>query len=116
MYSARYGEKGFSDQQRYLSLLSEVKEVWRKSDVINRAAAFVCNLVFVLNENQVFNADAKLEGEILDEPRGSGGFGYDPIVYIYSLGATLAEVDFSVTCEKGFRGQALRNLFSQFDL
>lgn len=114
VYSARYGGNGLSDQDRYKNLLDEVKGVWAKEGGINRSAAFVCNLVFVFNDTQLFSAEAKLEGEILDEPRGTGGFGYDPVIYIYSLGATLAEVDFSVTCQKGFRGQALRKLFSQF--
>lgn len=114
VYSARYGGPSLTDKERYELLLKEVKEVWRQSGVINRKAAFVCNLVFIPDNECVYYSDSRIEGIVLDEPKGGKGFGYDPIVFIDSIGATLAEVDFSVTCAKGFRGQALRGLLSQF--
>ena len=39
----------------------------------------------------LFRSEGKIEGEILDAPRGEGGFGYDPLFYVESLGKTLAE-------------------------
>ena len=114
IYSARYGGANLSDKQRYEFLLREVNAEWQKTGNVNREAAFVCSLVLILDGNNVFYANSRIEGQVLDEPRGSNGFGYDPIIYINSIEATLAEVDFSVTCSKGFRAQAMRNLISQF--
>jgi inosine/xanthosine triphosphate pyrophosphatase family protein len=46
------------------------------------------------------------------EPRGTRGFGYDPIILIYELGCTLAEIDESTLFEKGFRAKAAKILFN----
>ncbi len=54
-----------------------------------------------------------LEGEVLEKSQGTGGFGYDPIVLIYELGCTLAEIDSDTLYEKGFRAKAVRSLFQQ---
>lgn len=111
--SARYGGPGKTDAERVKLLLDELSELERKSGIRNRAAKFHCSLMLAYPNGSVLSAEASLLGEILDAPRGSGGFGYDPIVYLYDLGHTLAEVDFSVTCKKGFRALAAVKLFQQ---
>jgi XTP/dITP diphosphohydrolase len=53
---------------------------------------------------------AKVEGQILEEPRGSGGFGYDPIFYFPELGATFAELPEEKKNIHSHRGKAFRRL------
>lgn len=110
LYSARYAGPNAGDSQRIEKILTEVREVESRLGVRDRAAHFRCSLVLRLVDGQEYHAEATLEGEVLDGPRGTGGFGYDPIVLIHSLGATLAEVDFAVTCQRGFRAKALESL------
>lgn len=124
LYSARYGGDGLSSEDRYRLLLVELEEYLRKHQVRDRSARFRAYLALVFPagsgpldqsgmQRDEFEAEGTLEGEILPEPRGTKGFGYDPIVTIHSLGKTLAEVDFSRVCEIGFRGIAARKLFRQ---
>lgn len=67
----------------------------------------------ILGENEYLEEDGELQGYILDRPKGDLGFGYDPIVHIHELNKTLSEVDFAVTCEKGFRAKAAEKLFKR---
>jgi XTP/dITP diphosphohydrolase len=59
-----------------------------------RRASFVCTLVALrsADDPQPLVATGRWHGEILGAPRGSGGFGYDPLMYIPALGATVAEL------------------------
>ena len=111
IFSARYGGPGLNDADRIQKLLKEVRQEEAARGVSNRRAAFVCSLVLLTPEGGRFSSDYRLAGTILDEPRGSNGFGYDPIVLIDELGKTLAEVDFEITCTKGFRARAAEQLF-----
>lgn len=63
-------------------------------------------------ENSTFFSEGILEGEVLLEPKGERGFGYDPIIFIYELGCTLAEIDNRTLFEKGFRAKAAQSLFT----
>jgi XTP/dITP diphosphohydrolase len=58
----------------------------------------------------VFEAEGRVEGRIVAPPRGSGGFGYDPIFYYPPFGATLAEVDEARKASASHRGQAFGRL------
>jgi XTP/dITP diphosphohydrolase len=113
LYSARYGGEGLSPKQRMEKLLGEMKEVQ------NRTAHFCCSLAFVYRSDSgkigsIFSS-SKMQGEILKDFQGTGGFGYDPIMKIKSLGKTLAEIDFATTCEVGFRALAAKELFGKID-
>ena len=57
----------------------------------NRAARFVCALAFARQDRIEFEALGTIEGQIAPEPRGDGGFGYDPIFFYPPFGCTLAE-------------------------
>ncbi|HNU10743.1 MAG TPA: RdgB/HAM1 family non-canonical purine NTP pyrophosphatase [Rubrivivax sp.] len=61
----------------------------------DRRAAFVCTLVALrhADDPQPLLASGRWCGEILDAPRGEGGFGYDPLMFIPALGMTVAELD-----------------------
>jgi XTP/dITP diphosphohydrolase len=113
VHSARYAGDGASDQVRIAKLLDEFKRASVNNPSIDRTAFFRCSLVLAYPNGAQLVADASLQGRILDTPRGNEGFGYDPIILIEDLGKTLAEVDFEITCEKGFRAKAAKLLFEK---
>lgn len=86
--SARYAGPGASDMDRIIKLVSEM----RGNQGDERRARFVCVVAVAESGNMLglFSADA--EGTILEEPRGQGGFGYDPIFFIPALRKTYAEI------------------------
>ena len=83
--SARYGGPGLDDAGRCARLLAALQ------GVPQRSARFRCVLVLAQGDAWV-SAERTLEGEIADAPRGSGGFGYDPVFVLRDRGVTLAEV------------------------
>ena len=58
-------------------------------------------------------AEGRWHGEIVDTPRGEGGFGYDPYFFLPEQGCTAAELDPSLKNTLSHRGQALRQLLKQ---
>ncbi len=76
----------------------------------NRTARYVCVAAFVEGETEprVFRGEAP--GLIVDEPRGSGGFGYDPYVFDTELGVTFAEMSGPKKDGRSHRGRAFREL------
>jgi len=77
-----------------------------------RAARFVCAVTVVDTGQIVFETIGTVEGEITDRPRGSSGFGYDPIFYYPPYRSTLAEVSEIEKLAVAHRGQAFRALAS----
>jgi XTP/dITP diphosphohydrolase len=75
-----------------------------------RTARFICALAVVGGGNLLFEATGAIEGEISETPRGSGGFGYDPIFHYPSYGRTLAEVTDAEKLRVAHRGHAFRTL------
>lgn len=110
--SARYAGKNAENSARIAKVLCELKEVWAARGSNDRTARFRCALCLAYPNGAVLCAEGTLSGQVLFQPQGAGGFGYDPIILIDSLGKTLAEVDFSITCKHGFRAQAAQKLFS----
>ena len=103
--SARYGsERGAvlhaADRNRLL--LSEME------GVANRKCRFVCNMILYLGPDRFYSVQETLEGELIAEGRGAGGFGYDPVVYLPSRGKTVAELSDSEKDECSHRGKAGR--------
>jgi XTP/dITP diphosphohydrolase len=74
----------------------------------DRRASFVCTLVAVRSaeDPQPLIATGRWQGEILVEARGTGGFGYDPLMYIPALGATVAELTRAQKNAHSHRAQA----------
>jgi XTP/dITP diphosphohydrolase len=88
VHSARYAGPGASDLDRIHKLLGELRS--KKGD--DRKARFVC-LVAVAEAGNMYGLfSAAAEGTILEEPRGQGGFGYDPVFCLPALGKTYAEI------------------------
>ncbi len=76
----------------------------------DRSARFVCVIAALLPDGEILSARGTIEGVIAHHPAGSGGFGYDPIVLIPSLGKTTAELSPSEKNEISHRGKALRQI------
>lgn len=102
--SARYGSPGgerkLESAERNAYLLENM------SSEGDRNCAFVCCLVLVLAEERVFAVQETCPGELLRAPRGSGGFGYDPVVYLPALGKSVAELSVEEKNRLSHRGRA----------
>jgi XTP/dITP diphosphohydrolase len=75
-----------------------------------RTARFVCAVAVARDGRIVHETSGTVEGEVAPEPRGSGGFGYDPILYYPPYNATLGEVTEADKIAVAHRGQAFRAL------
>ena len=104
VYSARYGGEGATDRDNIAKLLEEL------GNRTDRGAKFVCVLALVFPDGREFIAEGECAGEILDGPRGEGGFGYDPVFHLPERGKTMAEVGSLVKNEISHRARAVKNL------
>ena len=104
--SARYGGPGASDEQKNTKLLQELQG---KRD-LERAARFVCVIAVALRGRIRVVVSGQTEGIILDERRGGGGFGYDPVFYSPLLGKTFAELTAEEKNLHSHRGKAFRRM------
>lgn len=73
-----------------------------------RTARYRCVLVAARNGETIHTAEGAVEGSILEAPRGTGGFGYDPLFYLADLDSTMAEIDLQTKLSLSHRGRALR--------
>ncbi|MGO9326424.1 MAG: non-canonical purine NTP pyrophosphatase [Terracidiphilus sp.] len=78
-----------------------------------RTARYHCTLVAARDGEVVQVADGTVEGTILDAPRGTGGFGYDPLFYLPELGKTMAEIDLETKLSHSHRGRAIAELLAK---
>ena len=108
VYSARYAGRGASDEQNLRKLLDAMKTV----PPGKRAARFRCTMVYLHDENDPapFVVQSSWEGSILTAPRGTNGFGYDPIFLVSTHDCSSAELTPEVKNRLSHRGQALRAL------
>jgi XTP/dITP diphosphohydrolase len=75
-----------------------------------RTARYHCTLVVARDGQMVQVADGTVEGRILDAPRGTGGFGYDPLFYLPALDKSMAEIDLETKLSVSHRGRAIAAL------
>src|ERR1700676_220127 len=75
-----------------------------------RGARYRCALAAAQDGVPLIVAEGAVEGRILTPPRGHGGFGYDPLVYVPALDRTMAEIDDQARSTHSHRGQAFRAL------
>ncbi|NJO39704.1 MAG: RdgB/HAM1 family non-canonical purine NTP pyrophosphatase [Cyanobacteria bacterium CRU_2_1] len=105
LYSSRYGK---SDRDRIERLLSEL------GDEPNRQAQFVCVVAIARPDGTiVLQTEGICRGEILDAPRGNGGFGYDPVFYVPAHQMTFAEMPPELKHAISHRGLAFQALLPQ---
>lgn len=101
--SARYAGEGAGDAANNKKLLQALEGIG------NRRARFRCSIVLVM-EDMIIEADGTCEGQILDAPRGKGGFGYDPLFWLPELRKTMAEISSLEKNQISHRGRAMANL------
>jgi XTP/dITP diphosphohydrolase len=104
--SARYAGPGASNEQKIAKLLFEMKGL----EGANRSAYFVCVIAAVRDGRAAAVVSERVDGEILEEPRGSKGFGYDPVFFFPPLGKTFAELRAEEKSQHSHRGKAFRRL------
>ncbi len=109
VYSARYAGAGASDRQNCEKLLKEL------GTEQNRKAHFVCVLSIAVPSGPALTYEASCNGTILTEPRGSSGFGYDPLFYYEPLKKSFAELSMEEKNTVSHRGKVLAELSSEFD-
>jgi len=109
VYSARFAGEPKSDERNNLKLLESL------AHETNRKAHYYCVIVLVRHPHdpQPVIAEGIWEGEILHGPRGSGGFGYDPLFLVPELGKTGAELSLDVKNGISHRGKALAELLEK---
>lgn len=104
IYSARYGGSGLTDAERVDYLLHRLK------DVSNRQAFFVAVLsLFKDNGSEVAHFRGRMDGVILREAHGKGGFGYDPVFQPLGYNSTLAQLPPEEKNRISHRGHAVAN-------
>jgi XTP/dITP diphosphohydrolase len=81
-----------------------------------RTARYHCVLVAARDGQPTHMADGTVEGMILNAPRGTGGFGYDPLFYLPKLGRTMAEIDLQTKLLHSHRGRALAALLAKLQV
>ena len=113
--SARYADDAHflpnssasTDERNNLLLLD------RMTNITARAARYRCVLSLARDGAEILSAVGEVPGQILTAPRGSGGFGYDPLFYLSQLGKTMAQIDLNTKHHLSHRGAALRALLAK---
>ena len=101
VFSARYGQPNFDDKQRYEYLLSQL-DYNKPLD-----ASFICCLILYVTPGRIYSVQEEVRGVITRTPKGTNGFGYDPIFYIPSLDKTYAELTDNEKNAISHRGKAV---------
>lgn len=102
VYSARYSGLGATDESNNRLLLENLR------GVTGRSARFECRIALVDGGRVTGVYSGSAEGKILESPRGSGGFGYDPLFYYPAFGCTFGEATEEQKSSASHRGLAFR--------
>lgn len=110
------GSKDERNNRVVLSLLRDLTKTLEPDGGVTaseRGGRFVCALVLAKDGEVVLSARGEVEGQVLEQPRGAGGFGYDPLFLVPESGKTLAEVSREEKWAVSHRGNAFRELLRQ---
>ncbi len=121
VYSARFAGPQATDVQNNKRLLAEIHQVEaerraqaaippRTDGLFNRAAHYICVIALAEAGEVLTVVEGRADGLIIDEPRGAGGFGYDPYFFYPPLGKTFAEILPEEKFAVSHRGAAFRKL------
>lgn len=105
VYSARYAGENATDAMRIEKLLSEM------NGAEDRRAKFVSSVAFIFPDGEEIVTVGETHGQIAYEPKGSDGFGYDPVFISDVLGKTFAEASAEEKNRVSHRGAALLKLY-----
>jgi XTP/dITP diphosphohydrolase len=106
VHSARFAGPDATDADNNALLLERLR------GIENRTARFVCVIALVNNGKLVKTFRDVVEGTIVDAPRGSNGFGYDPLFFVPFLAQTFGEAPIERKMKLSHRGQALARMFA----
>lgn len=104
IYSARYGGENLSYEEKMKMLLDELKD---KED---KSAYFISSAVCVLDDNYYIAVEGKVNGKIIENPRGYEGFGYDPIFQPDGYDITYAEMKLEEKNSISHRSLAMKKM------
>jgi XTP/dITP diphosphohydrolase len=102
--SARFAGEGASDADNNRLLIEKLR------GVSDRSARYVCAIALAESGNPLLTFRGEVAGRIIDEPRGTNGFGYDPYFFYEPLGLTLAEATAEQKLEVSHRGKAVAKM------
>ncbi len=108
VHSARYAGPQSTNSQRIEKLLGQMRDKTGSE----RVAYFVCAIALAERGRAMAIVTDRVDGEILEAPRGSGGFGYDPVFYFPALEKTFAELPAEEKNQRSHRGKAFRRLLA----
>jgi len=108
VHSARYASPSASDEDNNRKLLDELRGLAEEK----RTARYICVLALAQRDRTLALFSVACEGRILEAPRGTGGFGYDPLFFFPPLGKTMAELDVAEKNKYSHRGKAFRKLLA----
>jgi XTP/dITP diphosphohydrolase len=106
IHSTRFAGPGITAQERLRTIIERVRPL----PEAQRAARFFCALALALPGGEVHEFEGFCQGVIVLEPRGSNGFGYDPIFYLPDQGRTMAELDAAIKNRVSHRARAVKGL------
>jgi XTP/dITP diphosphohydrolase len=106
VHSARYAGLNATDKENNAMLLERLR------GIENRGARFVCVIALVRGGTLIKTFRGTVEGRIIDAPRGSDGFGYDPLFYHKPFGCTFGEATLDQKMRVSHRAQALHAMFT----
>jgi XTP/dITP diphosphohydrolase len=109
-YAPHLAEANTDDEANNARVLRELKDI----PPANRTGRFVCVLAAARDGKTLATFRGKAEGIILDAPRGSNGFGYDPLFYFPEIGKTFAELTAEEKSQYSHRGAAFRELLEWY--
>ena len=118
VYSARFAGPNATDEDNNalllekLHILEKLHELEQPRGVENRTARFVCAIALAKDGRIIQTFRGVVEGRIIDEPRGSHGFGYDPLFYYEPFGRTFGEASDAQKMSVSHRAQALNAMFA----
>ena len=107
LYTSTYGGEDLNNEERCAFLLRNMEKVEQ------RGAKFVCTIVCVYPDGKILSAQGECAGKIVMSPRGSNGFGYDPVFAPHGSSKTLAEILPEEKNAISHRGKALREFAKQ---
>ena len=109
VYSARFAGPDATDEANNRLLVEKMR------GVENRTARFVCVVALAIGGKLIETFRGEVEGELLDAPRGTSGFGYDPLFFYPPFGCAFGEVSAERKAEVSHRARALRAMRDYLD-
>jgi XTP/dITP diphosphohydrolase len=106
LFSSRFGGEGANDADRNRLLLERLRGV----PPDRRGARFTSAVAVARGSDIIFEVEESVEGEIAEVPRGTNGFGYDPLFYYRDLGKTFGEMTSEQKARVSHRGKAFARL------